>query len=69
MPFMHSESLVVHEVALRLFDQPGLEKRLKYEKMHAEILQQFGRYPYRNAILGRISTKEEEGYLAEHAGF
>ena len=69
MPFMHSESLVVHEVALRLFDQPGLEKRLKYEKMHAEILQQFGRYPHRNAILGRISTKEEEGYLAEHAGF
>lgn len=69
MPFMHSESLVVHEVALRLFDQPGLEKRLKYEKMHAEILQQFGRYPHRNTILGRISTKEEEGYLAEHAGF
>ena len=34
MPFMHSESLTIHEEALRLFDQPGLEKRLKYEKMH-----------------------------------
>ena len=69
MPFMHSESLAIHEEALRLFDQPGLEKRLKYEKMHMEILQQFGRYPHRNAILGRPSTKEEEEYLKEHAGF
>lgn len=69
MPFMHSESLAIHEEALRLFDQPGLEKRLKYEKMHAEILKQFGRYPHRNAILGRPSTKEEEEYLKEHAGF
>lgn len=69
MPFMHSESLTIHEEALRLFDQPGLEKRLKYEKMHMDILQQFGRYPHRNAILGRPSTKEEEKYLKEHSGF
>ena len=69
MPFMHSESLTIHEEALRLFDQPGLEKRLKYEKMHMDILQQFGRYPHRNAILGRPSTKEEEEYLKEHSGF
>lgn len=63
MPFMHSESLAIHEEALRLFDQPGLEKRLKYEKMHMDILQQFGLYPHRNAILGRPLTKEEEEYL------
>ncbi len=69
MPFMHSESLTIHEEALRLFDQPGLEKRLKFEKMHMDILQQFGRYPHRNAILGRPSTKEEEEYLKEHSGF
>ena len=69
MPFMHSESLTIHEEALRLFDQPGLEKRLKYEKMHMDILQEFGRYPHRNAILGRPSTKEEEEYLKEHSGF
>ena len=69
MPFMHSESLAFHEEVLCLFDQPGLEKRLKYEKMHMDILQQFGRYPHRNAILGRPSTKEEEEYLKEHAGF
>ena len=69
MPFMHSESLTIHEEALRLFDQPGLEKRLKYEKIHMDILQQFGRYPHRNAILGRPSTKEEEEYLKGHSGF
>lgn len=69
MPFMHSESLTIHEEALRLFDQPGLEKRLKYEKMHMDILQQFGRYPHRNAILGRPSTKEEEEYLKGHSAF
>ena len=69
MPFMHSESLTIHEEDLRLFDQPGLEKRLKYEKMHMDILQQFGRYPHRNAILGRPSTKEEEEYLKGHSGF
>ena len=69
MPFMHSESLTIHEEALRLFDLPGLEKRLKYEKMHMDILQQFGRYPHRNAILGRPSTKEEEEYLKGHSGF
>ena len=69
MPFMHSESLAIHEEALRLFDQPGLEKRLKYEKMHMDILQQFGLYPHRNAILGRPLTKEEEEYLKEHAEF
>ena len=69
MPFMHSESLTIHEEALRLFDQPGLEKRLKYEKMHMDILQQFGRYQHRNAILGRPSTKEEDEYLKEHSGF
>ena len=69
MPFMHSESLTIHEEALHLFDQPGLEKRLKYEKMHMDILQQFGRYPHRNAILGRPSTKEEEEYLKGHSGF
>ena len=34
-----------------------------------DILQQFGRYPHRNAILGRPSTEEEEEYLKEHAGF
>ncbi|QEA39418.1 DUF924 domain-containing protein [Pistricoccus aurantiacus] len=63
MPYMHSESLAVHDEALRLFDQPGLEDQLHYEHRHREILEKFGRYPHRNAILGRESTKEELAFL------
>ncbi|MBY5927135.1 MULTISPECIES: DUF924 family protein [unclassified Halomonas] len=65
MPYMHSESLLIHEEALRLFDQPGLESNLHHEHRHREVLLRFGRYPQRNAALGRRSTPEEEAFLAE----
>jgi len=64
MPFMHSESAAIHEQALRLFDQPGLERHLGVEHRHRDIILRFGRYPHRNAILGRISTPEELAFLA-----
>lgn len=64
MPFMHSESRLIHVEALRLFSQPGLEHALPSEIRHKEIVDRFGRYPHRNAILGRISTAEEEAFLA-----
>lgn len=70
MPYMHSESLAVHEQALRLFDQPGLEESLRFEHRHRDILRRFGRYPHRNAILGRDSSAEERAFLAQPgAGF
>lgn len=65
MPYMHSESLVVHDEALRLFDQPGLEDNLRFEHRHREILVRFGRYPHRNAALGRVSTAGERAFLAQ----
>jgi uncharacterized protein (DUF924 family) len=65
MPYMHSESLVVHHEALRLFAQPGLENNLDFEQRHLAILERFGRYPHRNAILGRASTAEELAFLNE----
>ncbi|WP_444988773.1 DUF924 family protein [Halomonas mongoliensis] len=65
MPWMHSESLAIHEVALELFDQPGLEEQLRYEHRHRDILLRFGRYPHRNAILGRPSTPEELAFLEQ----
>jgi uncharacterized protein (DUF924 family) len=65
MPYMHSESLVVHQEALRLFDQPGLEDNLRFERLHLGILERFGRYPHRNAILGRTSTAQELAFLQE----
>jgi len=65
MPYMHSESLAIHDEALRLFDQPGLEENLRFERRHRDILARFGRYPHRNAILGRECTDEERDFLAQ----
>jgi uncharacterized protein (DUF924 family) len=63
MPYMHSESLVVHEEAVRLFSQPGMEGSLNFEMKHKVIIDQFGRYPHRNEILGRESTPAEIEFL------
>ena len=65
MPFMHSESRVIHEQAVILFDQPGLEHNLEFEYKHKAIVDRFGRYPHRNEILGRNSTEEEVAFLKE----
>ena len=69
MPFMHSESLWIHDWAAKWFAEPGLERRKKYEMAHRAIIEQFGRYPHRNQILGRKSTLEEEQFLEKHKGF
>ena len=63
MPYMHSESITIHEEAVRLFQQPGLESNYKFELAHKKIIDQFGRYPHRNSILGRDSTPEEVQFL------
>ena len=65
MPFMHSESQAIHEQAVVLFDQPGLEYNLEFEYKHKAIVDRFGRYPHRNEILGRKSTEEEIAFLRE----
>ncbi|UXZ55321.1 DUF924 domain-containing protein [Halomonas sp. 7T] len=65
MPYMHSESPVIHSIALQLFDQPGLESNLEFEKRHKAIIDRFGRYPHRNAVLGRTSTPEEVEFLKQ----
>ncbi|HST28985.1 MAG TPA: DUF924 family protein [Rudaea sp.] len=65
MPFMHSESLVIHRQAVRLFDQPGLETNYDFELKHKGIIERFGRYPHRNATLGRDSTPEELAFLQQ----
>lgn len=69
MPYMHSESLAVHDEALRLFTALGNPEALRYEIAHRELLERFGRYPARNVALDRDSTPEELSYLAEHPGF
>ena len=64
MPYMHSESPLIHGTAQTLFSQAGLESSLASEQHHKAILDRFGRYPHRNAILGRASTTEELQFLA-----
>lgn len=63
MPYMHSESRLVHTEALRLFTGPGLERNLESELQHKAIIDRFGRYPHRNLTLGRLSTSEELAFL------
>ena len=65
MPYMHSESLRIHDEALTLFSQPGLESNLDFEHRHRTILERFGRYPHRNAILGRDSSAAETAFLTQ----
>jgi uncharacterized protein (DUF924 family) len=65
MPYMHSESRRVHQEAERLFAALGIENHHRYELLHKAIVDRFGRYPRRNAALGRVSTAEEEAFLRE----
>mgnify|MGYP006289619307 FL=1 len=69
MPYMHSESLQVHDEALRLFTDLGREEALRYEKLHREVILEFGRYPGRNVALDRTSTAAELRHLEERGGF
>ena len=65
MPFMHSESLKIHEIATRLFRDNGNQNSLDFELKHKAIIARFGRYPHRNSILGRKSTDEEIEFLKQ----
>jgi len=62
MPFMHSEQLADQERCVELFGKSGEENR-KYAEGHADIVRRFGRFPHRNAVLGRDSTAEELDFL------
>lgn len=65
IPFMHSESALIHEQAVELFNQPGMESNYDFELKHKAIIDRFGRYPHRNALLGRESSAEELEFLKQ----
>lgn len=65
MPFMHSESQKVHVEAVALFENLGNAYNLEFEHKHKDIIDRFGRYPHRNAILGRESTEAEIEFLQQ----
>lgn len=59
MPFEHSENLDDQNRAVLLFTQLGDEEQELYAKRHRDIIERFGRFPHRNAILGRTPRPEE----------
>jgi len=65
MPFMHSESAVIHKRYLPLFEQLNDPTTLDFERRHKDIIDEFGRYPHRNEALGRESTAEEDAFLQQ----
>ncbi len=69
LPFMHSEDLADQERALELYNQPGLETNRRFAQHHHGIVNQFGRFPHRNDVLGRVSTEAEVEYLNSNQAF
>ena len=67
MPLMHSENIDDQNLSVHSFEKRGLDTR--FAKHHREIIKTFGRFPHRNQILKRKSTKEELEYLASDKAF
>ena len=65
LPFEHSEMLADQDRSVALFEALGDETTLDYAIRHREIIVRFGRFPHRNAILGRDSTPEEAAFLEQ----
>ena len=69
LPFEHSENPISQDEAVRLFAllarEPGMADPLVWAEKHRDIIRRFGRFPHRNAILGRVSTPEEIEFLKQ----
>jgi len=70
LPFEHAEDLAMQDEAVRLFErlasrEAGFETMLDYAVRHRVVIERFGRFPHRNAILGRVSTPEEAAFLEQ----
>lgn len=66
MPFEHSENLEEQELSVRLFEKLGNENLLDWAVRHEKTVRRFGRFPSRNDVLERTSTKEEVAYLEQN---
>jgi len=68
LPFEHSEDLADQERCIALNKAAGDIENLKWAEIHADIIRRFGRFPHRNAALGRATTSEEKDFL-DNGGF
>ena len=76
LPLEHCEDREVQEECVTLFEQLAavtgheqIASFTRYAAAHRDVIAQFGRFPHRNAILGRRSTPAELAYLEQHSGF
>ena len=69
LPFQHSEDAADQERSVALFEALGQPEPLRYAHLHRDVIGRFGRFPGRNAALGRANTAEEEAFLAEKQDF
>ncbi|HEU4968742.1 DUF924 family protein [Sphingomonas sp.] len=69
LPFQHAETAADQERALTLFASLGEGTALRYAELHRDVIRRFGRFPGRNAALGRPNTPDEEAFLAEEQAF
>lgn len=65
LPFEHSENLLDQTRSVALFTDVGDARYLDFAIRHCEVIRQFGRFPHRNAILGRVSTEAEISFLSQ----
>ena len=65
LPFEHHEDAASQARAVALLEKLGDKMGLEYAQLHADLIARFGRFPHRNAVMGRISTPEEIAYLAQ----
>ena len=68
LPFVHSENLTDQERGIALYKAIGDDDGLKWANIHADIIRKFGRFPHRNAVLGRVTTPQEQKFL-DDGGF
>ena len=69
MPLMHSEKLEDQNLCVACFAKRNLEDNLRFAKHHRGLIEEFGRFPHRNEVLGRKSTEQEIDYLNSKRAF
>lgn len=66
LPYEHAEDLAMQDESMRLFGGLGDAYLLEFAEKHRDLIRRFGRFPHRNAMVGRTDTAEEAAFMAAH---
>ncbi|SFP63316.1 Uncharacterized conserved protein, DUF924 family [Sphingomonas rubra] len=69
LPLMHAEDMALQKLSVAKYEALGIENNLDFARKHRDVIARFGRYPARNAALGRVTTSEEQAFLDEGGGW